>query len=288
MSVSLKQSYDIEYNGTANVARMDLFADTAGDLTGLTTVDGITLLQGSTAHVIQTVEDYMMRSNGVWVLQTAGGGGGGGGGSIVPEFFTVTPATGVTVYGTPVKIGNKVTWTGRALFSSSASGDRLAFTLPEDIRPFTKYLFKCGHGGYGFDYTGYVLPNGEVHFVFESSGTFVQADMSWDIITPNLYPTFSEKVASYTGGIEVVENMAIMQISLTLQNVSTGWQNALMVMPSTVIPSIAQCPFVIYRSRNTAQYPDCSIGTNGNLNVYIDTSLMSGQPVDFLCIWEVV
>lgn len=81
MSVSLKQSYDIEYDGTANVSRMDLFVDTVADLAGLTTFDGVTLLQGSTAHVIQTVEDYMMRSNGVWVSQS---GGGGGSYSIVP------------------------------------------------------------------------------------------------------------------------------------------------------------------------------------------------------------
>lgn len=69
MSVSLKQSYDIEYDGTANVARMDLFADAAGDLTGLTTVDGITLLQGSTAHDISTGDVYMMQTNGTWVKQ---------------------------------------------------------------------------------------------------------------------------------------------------------------------------------------------------------------------------
>lgn len=69
MSVSLKQSYDIEYNGTANVARMDLFADTAGDLTGLTTFDSITLLQGSTAEDISTGDKYAMQTNGTWVKQ---------------------------------------------------------------------------------------------------------------------------------------------------------------------------------------------------------------------------
>ena len=82
MSVSLKQSYDVEYNGTANVSRMDLFVDTVADLAGLDTFDDIKLLQGSTAHVIQTVEDYMMRSNGIWVSQSSGGGGGSY--SIVP------------------------------------------------------------------------------------------------------------------------------------------------------------------------------------------------------------
>lgn len=90
MSVSLKQSYDIEYDGTANVSRMDLFVDTVADLAGLTTFDGVTLLQGSTAHVIQTVEDYMMRSNGVWVPQS---GGGGGSYSIVPVTVDLSTET---------------------------------------------------------------------------------------------------------------------------------------------------------------------------------------------------
>lgn len=69
MSVSLKQSYDIEYDGTANVARMDLFVDTAADLTGLTTFDSITLLQGSTAEDISTGDKYAMQTNGTWVKQ---------------------------------------------------------------------------------------------------------------------------------------------------------------------------------------------------------------------------
>ena len=69
MSVSLKQSYDIEYNGAANVSRMDLFVDTAADLTGLTTFDSITLLQGSTAEDISTGDVYMMQTGGTWVKQ---------------------------------------------------------------------------------------------------------------------------------------------------------------------------------------------------------------------------
>ena len=69
MSVGLKQSYDIEYDGTANVARMDLFVDTAADLAGLTTFDSITLLQGSTAEDISTGDVYMMQSNGTWIKQ---------------------------------------------------------------------------------------------------------------------------------------------------------------------------------------------------------------------------
>lgn len=69
MSVGLKQSYDVEYNGTANVARMDLFVDTAADLTGLTSFDSITLLQGSTAKDISTGDEYMMKTDGTWVKQ---------------------------------------------------------------------------------------------------------------------------------------------------------------------------------------------------------------------------
>ena len=69
MSVSLKQSYDIEYDGVANVCRMDLFIDTAADLTGLTTFDTIILLQGSKAVDISTGDVYMMKTDGTWVKQ---------------------------------------------------------------------------------------------------------------------------------------------------------------------------------------------------------------------------
>lgn len=69
MSVSLKHSYDIEFNGTENVARMDLFIDTDADLTGLTTFDSIKILQGSTAEDISTGNKYAMQTNGTWILQ---------------------------------------------------------------------------------------------------------------------------------------------------------------------------------------------------------------------------
>lgn len=69
MSVSLKHSYDIEFNGTENVARMDLFIDTSADLTGLNTFDSIKILQGSTAEDISTGDKYAMQTNGTWVLQ---------------------------------------------------------------------------------------------------------------------------------------------------------------------------------------------------------------------------
>lgn len=76
--ISLKQSYEIEYNGTENCARMDLFADTAADLTGLLRYDSILLLEGSSALVIATGRTYIMQSTGTWVQQPSSGGGGGG------------------------------------------------------------------------------------------------------------------------------------------------------------------------------------------------------------------
>lgn len=69
MSVSLKESYDIAYDGSENAARMDLFIDTSADLTGLTHFDSIKLLQGSTAEDISTGDKYMMQTGGTWVLQ---------------------------------------------------------------------------------------------------------------------------------------------------------------------------------------------------------------------------
>lgn len=48
---------------------MDLFADTAADLTGVTTFDSIVLLAGSSALDISTGDLYRMQSDGTWVLQ---------------------------------------------------------------------------------------------------------------------------------------------------------------------------------------------------------------------------
>ena len=76
--ISLKQSYEIEYDGTENCARMDLFADSAADLTGLTHYDNIKLLQGSDALDISTGYHWIMQSGGSWIRQPASGGGGGG------------------------------------------------------------------------------------------------------------------------------------------------------------------------------------------------------------------
>lgn len=73
--ISLKQSYEIEYDGTENCARFDLFADTAADLAGLTHFDGIKLLQGSDTLDISTGDHYKMQSSGAWIRQPSSGGG---------------------------------------------------------------------------------------------------------------------------------------------------------------------------------------------------------------------
>lgn len=67
--LTLKHSDEIAYNGSNNVARMDLYADTAADLTGVTSYDSITLLGGSTAYDIATGDLYMMQSGGTWIKQ---------------------------------------------------------------------------------------------------------------------------------------------------------------------------------------------------------------------------
>ena len=69
MSVYLKQSYDIEYDGTYNACRMDLYVDTDADLAGLSFFDGIRLLPGSTAHDIATGDLYMLNGSGSWIKQ---------------------------------------------------------------------------------------------------------------------------------------------------------------------------------------------------------------------------
>lgn len=70
--ISLKQSYEIEYDGTENCARMDLFADTVADLQGLTHFDNIKLLQGSDTLDISTGDHWIMQSDGSWIRQPSG------------------------------------------------------------------------------------------------------------------------------------------------------------------------------------------------------------------------
>lgn len=69
MSVVFGSSSEIEWTGTENAARFDLFADTAADLTGLTHFDNIKILSGSRAKDISTGDKYLINSAGVWVLQ---------------------------------------------------------------------------------------------------------------------------------------------------------------------------------------------------------------------------
>ena len=67
--ITMKQSYEIEYDGTHNVCRMEIFVDTASDLSGLDNLDGVYFLAGSTAYDISTGDLYMMNSSGTWILQ---------------------------------------------------------------------------------------------------------------------------------------------------------------------------------------------------------------------------
>lgn len=67
--IGLKQSYEIEYDGTENCARMELYADTAADLQGLTHYDSIKLLQGSDTLDISTGDHWIMQSGGSWIRQ---------------------------------------------------------------------------------------------------------------------------------------------------------------------------------------------------------------------------
>lgn len=266
----------------ARQVRVYIVADSVSDLPSNTA--NLTYLLGSYAKTVDTGDEYYINSRGTWILQSGGGGGGGG---ETPEFIEVTPATGVTLYGDVVKTGSKVTWVGCASFASTGSGDRLAFTLPEEIRPYTKYLFKCGNGAYGYDYTGYVLPNGEVHIVFANSSAMAIGDFSWDVITPSVQVNVdTSKVTSSTGGIQVIGTMAIMQVSLVLDNYSTGWQNSLLTVPNTVSVPQTRSPFCIYRGRNSAQYPDAWLNQNGALDIWLDRSL--GNIIDVLCIWNLV
>lgn len=67
--ITMKQSYEIEYDGTHNVCRMEIYVDTAADLIGLDNLDGVYFLAGSTAYDISTGDLYMMNSSGTWILQ---------------------------------------------------------------------------------------------------------------------------------------------------------------------------------------------------------------------------
>ena len=212
--------------------------------------------------------------------------GYGGGGGDVPVFYTPTAATGVSsIYGKIIKVGHKVTWVGQVYFTSTTSGDKHIFTLPVELRPFTKYLFKCGSDSSPSDDTGYILPNGEVHIVLSSSKSFSAGDMSWDIITPEYTVSVdSAKVTSSSGGLEKIGDLAIMQVSITVSGISAGWHSNILTVPSGVRPLSEQCPFCIYRARNSAQYLNTWIATDGKCDMYINPSL--GTTIDIMCLWQ--
>ena len=73
MSVALKEAHEIMWNGAANCAQMDLYVDTAADLSGLTIFDDVTLLCGSSALDIETGDEYRMQTDGTWVKQPGAG-----------------------------------------------------------------------------------------------------------------------------------------------------------------------------------------------------------------------
>lgn len=66
MSVYVTEMFDAYSDGTRNVCRVYLEADTAADLPGPTDLDGLRLLMGSKGHVIDTDKTYWMNSSGVW------------------------------------------------------------------------------------------------------------------------------------------------------------------------------------------------------------------------------
>lgn len=86
MSVSLKQSYDVEYDGVHNVARMDIYIDDASDLIGLDDIDDIYFLQGSDALDISTGDHYLRNSSGSWILQPS---------AQYPDAYTKTQTDGL-------------------------------------------------------------------------------------------------------------------------------------------------------------------------------------------------
>ena len=214
-------------------------------------------------------------------------GYGGGGGGDVPEFYTPTPATGVSsIYGTVVKVGHEVSWTGYVSFTSTSYGDKHIFTLPAQFRPYTKHLFKCGTSSSSYDDTGYILPNGEVHIVLASYKSAATGDFSWGIITPGYTVSVdSAKVTSSSGGIEKIGDLAVMQLSITVSGISAGWQSGIITIPDGVRPLSSQCAFCVYRGLNTAPYAETWFGPDGACSAYIDPS--HGTTIDILCQYKI-
>lgn len=211
---------------------------------------------------------------------------GYGGGGDIPVFYNVTPASGVTVFGKPVKTGTKVSWCGQIGFGSSVYGDRLIFTLPAELCPYIKYIFTCGGDDSSTNDIGYILPNGEVHVILANSKSHVNGIFEWDVILPQYLPTVdTAKVSAVTGGVQVVNSMAVMQISFTVTGISSGWHLTLIKIPESIAPDGDRCPFCIYRNRNSAQFLNAYLKDTGYIQIYINTSL--GTTIDMLCIWDI-
>lgn len=69
MSIIVRDSGDIYFDGTHNVSVMSIFVDSAADLTGLVQYEGIYFQLGSDALDVSTGDKYRMKSDGTWVLQ---------------------------------------------------------------------------------------------------------------------------------------------------------------------------------------------------------------------------
>lgn len=69
MSIVVRDSGDIYYDGTNNVSVMSIFVDSAADLNGLVQYEDIYFQLGSDALDVSTGNKYRMKSDGTWVLQ---------------------------------------------------------------------------------------------------------------------------------------------------------------------------------------------------------------------------
>ncbi len=69
MSIVVRDSGDIYFDGTNNVSVMSIFVDSAADLSGLVQYEDIYFQLGSDALDVSTGNKYRMKSNGTWVLQ---------------------------------------------------------------------------------------------------------------------------------------------------------------------------------------------------------------------------
>jgi hypothetical protein len=69
MSIVVRDSGDIYFDGTNNVSVMSIFVDSAADLSGLVQYEDIHFLLGSDALDVSTGNKYRMKSDGTWVLQ---------------------------------------------------------------------------------------------------------------------------------------------------------------------------------------------------------------------------